>query len=237
MERPFDTILRQAYGSLEKTEKKFIFNFNQNDKILVWIVGFSITAITLIVSKIADLNKTYDNGILRTALLLLIITVISGILYRIFALLFMTKYQSKMFFLEGAFSKEKTMPTEITDLKGINDIHEIYQKIKSDFDFDYADIIQLYNNAENQESKEYYLEYLKSEYLRIGNWAKNEYEYDMKYLKSVFKNTFGLSDNAIEKRFESKNDTTYLKVYGWICTISISICFLSVLILLASNYN
>lgn len=65
MERPFDTILRQAYGSLEKTEKKFIFNFNQNDKILVWIVGFSITAITLIVSKIADLNKTYDNGILK----------------------------------------------------------------------------------------------------------------------------------------------------------------------------
>ena len=91
-----------------------------------------------------------------------------------------------MFFLEGAFSKENTMPTEITDLKGINDIHEIYQKIKSDFDFDYADIIQLYNNAENQESKEYYLEYLKSEYLRIGNWAKNEYEYDMKYLKSVW---------------------------------------------------
>lgn len=138
MERPFDTILRQAYSTLEKTEKNFVFNFNQNDKILVWIVGFSITAITLIVFKIADLNKTYDNGILKTALLLLIITVISGILYRIFALLFMTKYQSKMFFLEGAFSKEKTMPTEVTDLKDINNIHEIYQKIKSDFDFDYT---------------------------------------------------------------------------------------------------
>ena len=240
MERPFDTILRQAYGSLEKAEKNFIFNFNQNDKILVWIVGFSITAITLIVSKLADLNKTYDNGILKTSLLLLIITVINGIVYRVFALLFMTKYQNKMFFLEGAFSKEKTMPTETPNLKDINDIHEIYQKIKSDFNFDYSDIIQLYNNTENPESKKYYLEYLKSEYQRIGEWAKNEYEYGIKYFKSVFKNTFGLSDKAIERKFQAKNDTTFLKIYGWICTISVStcfICFLSVLILLASNCN
>jgi hypothetical protein len=240
MERPFDTILRQAYNSLEKTEKNFIFNFNQNDKILVWIVGFSITGITLIVSKITDLNKTYDNGVLKTALLLLIITVISGIVYRIFALLFLTKYQNKMFYLDGAFSKEKTMPTETSDLQDINDIHQIYQKIKSDFDFDYSDIIQLYNNAENTQSKNYYLEYLKSEYIRIGEWAKNEHEYGISYLKSVFKDTFGLSDKAIEEKFQANNDTAFLKIYSWICAISFwtcFICFLSVLILLASNYN
>ena len=98
MERPFDTILRNAYGTLEKTEKNFIFNFNQNDKILVWIVGFSITALTLIVSKIADLSKTYESETLKTALLLLIITVISVIIYRLSALIFLTKYQVQIFF-------------------------------------------------------------------------------------------------------------------------------------------
>jgi hypothetical protein len=240
MERPFDTILRIAYGTLEKTEKNFIFNFNQNDKILVWIVGFSITALTLIVSKIADLSKTYESETLKTALLLLIITVISGIIYRLSALIFLTKYQVKMFFLEGAFSKEKSMPTEISNLNDINLIHEINQKIKSDFDFDYSDIVDLYNNAESQESKEYYVEYLKSEYSRIGEWAKNEYKYGISYLKSVFKNAFGMSDKAIERRFKATNDITYLKTFGWICTISIStclICFLSVLILLAYNYQ
>ena len=43
MERPFDARLRQTYGALEKTKANFIFNFSQNDKILVWIVGFSVT--------------------------------------------------------------------------------------------------------------------------------------------------------------------------------------------------
>lgn len=240
MEKPFDTILRKVYGNLEKTEKNFILNFNQNDKILVWIVGFSVTALTLIVSKITDLNKTYDKGILKTVLLLLIITVISGIIYRIFALLFMTKYQNRMFFLEGAFSMEKIMPTKVPDLTEINDIHEIYQIIKSDFDFDYSDVIQLYNSTENPESKKYYLDYLKSEHKRIGEWAKNNYEYGIKYVKSVFKDTFGFSDKLIERKFQAKNDLIYLRSYRWICTISIYscfLCFIAVLILLASNYN
>ena len=240
MERPFDTILRNAYGTLEKIEKNFIFNFNQNDKILVWIVGFAITALTLIVSKIVDLSKTYESGTLKTALLLSIITVISGIIYRLSALIFLTKYQGKMFFLKGAFSKEKSMPTEVSDLNEINNIHEINQKIKSDFDFDYSDIIDLYNNAESKESKEYYIKYLKSEYSRIGQWAKNEYEYGIKYLKSVFKNAFGMSDKSVERRFKARNDITYLKTFGWLCTISITtclICFMSVLIILAYNYQ
>jgi len=40
MERPFDARLRLVYETLEKTKENFIFNFSQNDKILVWIVGF-----------------------------------------------------------------------------------------------------------------------------------------------------------------------------------------------------
>lgn len=240
MERPFDTVLGQVFGTLEKTERNFIFNFNQNDKILVWIVGFSITAITLIITKITDLSKTYSNGILKTALLLLIIVVISGVIYRFSALLFLTKYQNKIFFLEGAFSKEKIMPTEINELKQDFDIFQIHQKIKSDFDFDYSDIIDLFNASKTEESKKYYTNYLREEYLRIGEWAKTDYENSINYIKGVYKNTFGLSKKSIDKIFKGKNETFYFKLYAWVSVLSSFICvisFLSVLILLAVNYN
>lgn len=240
MERPFDTIIRNANNTLEKTKENFIFNFNQNDKILVWVVGFSITALTLIISKITDLNKTYDNRILKTALLLLIITVISGIIYRLSALFFLTKYQKLIFFLEGAFSEEKTMPTETSEINNIYDIHEINKKIKLDFDFDYSHIIDLYNKETLKESKDYYLEYLKNEYLRIGEWAKNDHRNGIEYLKRIFKEAYGISDKTIEKKFKKVNTSTYLKVFKWISIISIStclICFLSVLILLTYNYK
>ena len=240
MERPFDSRLRLVYETLEKTKQNFIFNFNQNDKILVWIVGFSVTAISLIISKISNIGENYSMCILKTVLLLLTTSIISGIIYRFSALLFLQKFQSIMFFLEGAFSKEKTMPTETQELKNPNDIHEIYQKIKNDFDHDYSDIIELYNQPQSTESKNYYVDYLKNEYERLAEWAKNEYQYADDYMKSVYKTAFGLSDKQINKLFGKNKDSFYLKLWSWICVISIAIClitFISVIIILAVNYE
>jgi hypothetical protein len=240
MERPFDTRLRLVYETLEKTKENFIFNFSQNDKILVWIVGFSVTAISIIISKISDISESYSSCILKTVLLLLTISIISGIIYRLSALLFLQKFQSIMFFLEGAFSKEKTMPTETIELKNPDDIHEIYQKIKTDFDQDYADIIELYNKPQSTESKNYYVEYLKNEYARLAEWAKNEYEYADQYMKGVYKTAFGLSDKQINKLFSKNKDSFYLKLWSWISIISIAVClitFISVIIILETNYE
>jgi len=240
MESPFDTRLRLVYETLEKTKENFIFNFNQNDKILVWIVGFSVTAISLIISKISNISETYSAYILKTVLILLAISIISGIIYRFSALLFLKKYQSIMFFLEGAFSKEKIMPTETRELNNPDDIHEIYQKIKTDFDHDYSDIVDLYNQPQTEESKKYYVDYLKNEYKRLTEWAKNEYEYADEYMKTVYKTVLGLSDKEINKLFNQNNDTFYLKMWSWISVISISIClitFVSVIIILTFNYG
>ncbi|WP_282074830.1 hypothetical protein [Maribacter aquivivus] len=240
MERPFESQLKLSRNSLEKTRVNFIFNFNQNDKILVWIVGFSVTAISLIISKISNINEVYSNSTLKIVLGLLVMSILTGIVYRFAALLFLTKYQTILFYLEGAFSKEKTMPTETREFKKPNDIHEIYQKLKYDFDQDYSDIIILYNQASNEQSKKYYIEYLKTEYSRLADWSKNEYEYAEKYVKGVFKKAFGFSQKRIDKIYEKQNHSLYLKMWGWVCGISIAVCivsFISALLLLVLKFN
>ena len=145
-----------------------------------------------------------------------------------------------MFFLEGAFSKEKSMPTVTRELKNPDDIHEIYQNIKTDFGHNYSDVVNLYNQAQNNESKKYYVNYLKNEYKRLADWSANEYQTANNYLKDVFKTAFDFSDKKINKIFSKKNDGFYLKLWSWICGISISIClicFVAVLIILAINYE
>lgn len=240
MERPFDTILRQTYGTLEKTKANFIFNFSQNDKILVWIVGFSVTAVTLIVSKISNITENYSDYILKNVLILLTTSIISGIIYRFSALLFLTKYQNIMFYLESAFSKEKTMPTETRELKNPNDIHEIYQKIKADFDLDYADVLNRYNQSQTEELKKSNIDYLKSEYQRLAELSSSEYKVANDYVIRVFKTAFGITDKKINKIFSKNNDSFYLNLWRRICGISISvclICFVLVLIILSFNYG
>lgn len=151
----------------------------------------------------------------------------------------LTKYQNIMFNLEGAFSKEKSMPTKTRELKNPNNIHEIYQNIIADFDFDYHDAVKLYYQANTEQSKKIYLDYLKNEYKRLAEWSANEYQIADKYVKDVFQTAFGFSDQKITRIFSDSNNANSLKLWGWICRISIMICFtcfIAVLILLAANY-
>lgn len=203
MERPFDAIVNMSYKSLVKAKDNFIFNFNQTDKILVWIVGFAITAISIIVSNLTNLSDNYCPSTIKIVLVLLMISIISGIVYRISALLFMTKYQNILFFLEGAFSEQRMMPTETKELKNPEDIHEIYQKIKNDFDEDYIDVLELFNKTESKDSKKYYVDYLKEEYSRLAKWSANEVSIATEYIKGIYQKAFGLSDNKIAKIFLS----------------------------------
>lgn len=240
MERPFDTRLRHTYDSLEKSKENFIFNFNQNDKILVWIVGFSVTAISLIISNIGKISDNYSACNLKTILILLALSITSGIIYRFSALFFLTRYQNAMFYLKGAFSQENTMAENTRKLKNPNDIHEIYQNIKMDFGHDYSDIINLYNQSQTEESKNYYVGYLKSEYERLAEWSANEYEYANNYIKNFFKNAFGFTDKKINKIFSKNNNSFYLKLWTRVCQISISIClisFVSVILILVFYYQ
>lgn len=227
MERPFDTRLRQTYETLEKSKENFIFNFNQNDKILIWVVGFCVTAISLIISNAGKISDNYSVCILKAILILLVLSITSGIIYRFSALFFLTRYQNAMFYLKGAFSQEYIMTENTRELKNPNDIHEIYQNIKMDFGHDYSNVINLYNQSQTEESKNYYVGYLKSEYKRLTAWSIKEYEYANNYIKDVFKNAFGFTDKKINKIFNKNNNSFYLKLWTRICQISISICLIS----------
>ena len=240
MERPFEAILNISYDSLKKSNENFIFNFNQIDKILVWIVGFSITAISLIVSNITDLNINYSPSIIKIVLIFLMNSIVFGILFRISALLYLNRYQSVMFFVEGAFSNRKMMPFDTDKKVYIDDIHQIYQKIKNDFDEDYSDIVELYNN-ENQsnEFKKNHIEYLNQEYYRLTEWSSNEYKIANEYVKEVFQKTFDISRKKIDKLFKDKNHSFYLKLWSKISIFSLFISILSfliVILLLALKY-
>lgn len=240
MERPFNTRLRQTYEALEKSQENFIFNFNQTDKILVWVIGFSVTAISLIISNIGKISDNYSTCILKATLMLLVLSITCGIIYRFSALLFLTRYQNIIFYLKGAFSQENTMAENTRKLNNPNDIHEIYQNIKMDFGHDYSDIINLYNQSQTEESKNYYIGYLKSEYERLAEWSTKEYEYANNYIKDVFKNAFGFTDKKINKIFSENNNSFYLKLWTRICQISISICLISfviVILILAFYYH
>ena len=239
MKRPFDSVTELLLKKLNKSNENFIYNFEQLDKILVWIIGFSIGAISLIVSNITDLKTIYCYCVIKQILILLCVSIVTGILYRISSLLFLVNYQKIIFVLESAFSKNEIMLIEEEKLDTILNIHVIHQKIKTEFDKDYSDVIDLYNNAVTDQSKKFYLEYLIEEYRRLLIWSKNEYDYSINYAKNVIGKAFGLTAKQNEKLENKTNNSFYLNLWFLIGVISLLVsilAFITVIILLTTNY-
>lgn len=240
MQRPFEHRLKIMLAILEKSQKNFIYIFEKIDSILAWVVGFSITGISLIISKISDFNKNYCTCIVKATLLLLIASIVFGIIYRISALLYISRNNSILFFFEGAFSTDEVMPDEMRKIKNVKDIHEIHQAIKLDFGFEYMDVLELFKNAQTIESKDYYTNYLLEEYKRLVEWAKAEHKLTDEYIRKTFKTGLKLSEKQLNNLFKEKNHALYLKIWGKTSQVSISISivsFVSALILLAVNYK
>lgn len=239
MKRPFEHLTELSLEAVKKTAENSKFYFNQFDQILVWIVGFSITAISIIVSDFTSISGVLSKTILSLIVILFGISIIFGIIYRFAALLSMKKQHQIMFYIEAAFSKDEMINVVEEDIIS-NDIYEANQKILLDFNYDYSDIVNLYNEADNEQRREYLLKYLNDEHKRLSKWAKDEYDYTLKFIKSTFKNAFDIEHNRVEKMFQGKdNDATWLKIYEFITVLSLTISVISfflVIVILILNY-
>ncbi|MFC4633477.1 hypothetical protein ACFO3O_06140 [Dokdonia ponticola] len=239
MKRPLEVLTKIKLENLAESKNNIIFNFNQIDKILVWIVGFSITGISIIVSNIADLNSKFEIHILKTILLLLCISIISGIIYRLAALIYLSIFQKILFYLKGSFSNYEMTPIK-SDIIDPENINEVYQKIKKGFDIDYSDVVENYNKYESNEIKEKSLLLLNKEYKRLTEQAKKEEEFTEDFINTTFRKVFGISEKRLEKTVYSSNDTFFLKFWNAtkiVMLFACVFCFISTIVILTSNYK
>ena len=237
MKRPFDTVKEMFFENFEKLKENQRYNFSNSDKYMVWVVGFAIGGLSIIVTNLTQFNQTFNHCVIKAILILLSISIISGIIYRWSFYLWQIQYQSIEFYLQGAFSDKEIMETEPDDLSNETDIKEVVRRIKTDFGEDVSHILPLYNQADAN-LKEYLLKDLKQHYKKVGEWAKKDFEFAMKYVKDVYQKAFGLSEKRIDKMFNAKNSAK-LKFFGWTTAIAFLISclsFIAVVIILCAAY-
>ena len=237
MKRPFDIVRQMFLKNLARTRENSKFNFEQSDKFMVWIVGFSIGGLSLIATNLTQFSEAFNHNTIKAILILLAISIITGIVYRWFFFLYQVQYQTTEFYFEGAFSEEEFMEIEPNDLSNETDIKEVVRRLKDDYGEDLSYILEIYE-AVDKERQNFLLEDLKKHYNKVGLWAKKEYEFAMDYAKDTYQKAFGLSHKRIDKLFNS-NTPFKLKLYGWITSISFFIScatFIAVIIILCSKY-
>jgi len=176
---------------------------DQADKIIVWLVGFSVTSIALTISNSDKLNFFLDS-LSNYVMIFGSLTVILGILYRIFVFVAQSLELRILLEFEVYVEGYNNPPIihvgrEITD---DNIYDEIVDFIKEDFEIEIDRIdITLLNAKKIEGIRQAALNYYNS----INYWNNKLFEKEKEGVKSVLMTQLGNSKRKVEKVF---NDTT-----------------------------
>jgi hypothetical protein len=237
MKRPFETIREHFFENLDELKQNQRYNFANSDKFMVWVVGFSIGGLSIIVTQITQFNQSFSHLTIKATLILLSCSIISGLIYRWSFYMWQVQYQNFEFYLQVAFSSKEIMEIEPFDLTNENDIKEIVRRMKIDFGEDVSFVLQDYEKADDK-GKEFLLNDLKMHYKKVGDWARVDYENGVNYVKDIYKSAFGISEKRINKMFK-QSSTSKLKFYSWITAIAFLLSctsFITVVIILCVAY-
>ncbi|WP_461639192.1 hypothetical protein [Labilibaculum euxinus] len=237
MKRPFEFVMDNFFENLDKVKENQRYNFNNSERFMIWIVGFSIGGLSIIVANLTKFTNSFDHSTIKTILILLSTSIISGILYRWFFYIYQIHYQSIEFYLQGAFSNQQIMEVNPDDISKENDIKEVIRRLKIDYDDDVSHVLDEYSKL-NQEGKLIVLNDLKARYQTVAQGVKGEYEFAMNYAKDTYKEAFGLSNKSAERMFQP-NSSKRFKLFGRLTSFSFLISclsFIAVVIILCIKY-
>lgn len=229
MKRPFESV-REIFSENLKSEKENQrLNFANLDKIMIWINGISLAGLSIIVTNITQFNQNYSHCFIKTILIFLVISIITGIIYRIAFFFFQIRYQQIEAYLSGAFSGKEIMPIEPEDLTNETDINNIITSLRVDFGVDLSFELENYEKA-NDAEKEVIINKLKKHYKSIGEFVQKEYNITFKFVNDVYSEAFGSSSKiSIDKDTVISNAKKF-KCLDWITSISLFLSCISFII-------
>ncbi len=238
IKNPYDEIRELLLNNIRSRRDDTKSNFNQLDNLLVWITGFSIGAISLIISNFSHFNNLYNHCTQRLILLLLITSVICGVIFRIAFYYYQIFYKRIEYIIESKLSEKRLSFLDTDDLEKENSYKEVLRRIKEDFDDDLYYMIDIYEKVD-EHHKNILLVDMKKYYGKLRTWTLDVADVSVKVVKEIYKDAFKISNKRVDKLFARKDYGNWYKIFSWISFISFILScglFISVLIILCVKY-
>lgn len=187
-----------------------------NDKFIVWIVGFAITTITLIISNNDKLLKITSSRNINSAVIFLALSFFLGIIYRLLSFVLIRYLSEIVIFAEIAFSTDIEFPASDDDyIKIVNDSSDynfILSQIKDAGGSIPEDLKESYNTS-NDVEKLLLLKHIKVFYSEQVKHNKKHYDAAMDYVLDTFKKAYNMTDNEVNLIKNSGNSSSVTSKY------------------------
>lgn len=161
------------------------------DGFMIWIIGFSVGSIALLIGNIENLSKQYDYWMIKLILVSLALSIIGGILHRILLFDFKNKYNTTVFQVLSCLPKKDIMNIFPVDTSSIKSMEELIYVFQRDYGLDYTREMQLYNSIETEHGKKVIFNNLLERYTWTNQWAVRAHEEALQSMQKLL-TEFGL---------------------------------------------
>lgn len=216
--------LNQFKESINNYRDSFFRVTEQSDKIIVWLVGFSIASIALSLEKREVMNSIIEN-FAHYIFIFGSVTIITGILYRV------SKYVAQTLeinillgfesYIEGYNNPPKIhIGRTIIDEDTYDDIVDF---IKEDFG---AEIKRYPTNNLTPDQVKILRESVVTYYSTLNKWGNEKLKSEINEIKEILHKNLGYSKKRLDKTFDfDRSDNTKTKLF-WIFNYCASTLFI-----------
>lgn len=216
--RPSIQVKKLFRDANAETKDLVKYVFEKVDAITLWIVGFSLTSLGVLTTNILGIKSHIKpDGIfnIKTILLMLVISIVCGVLYR---WVFLVLYVKLIFRLKGIdeyLSEEKGMDT-VSRLDGTETYQELVNMSQQYVNIS-PDVIGIFEKSTN-EQKEVILEDLKNRYLQWVQDAKNENDNVLDFVADSYEYSLGISKEKFKRMLEKPIKKHAVRNLARLCT-------------------
>lgn len=191
IDRPFDQFREIFRNSNNESKDLLKYVFEKSDNISLWIIGLSIGGISIFANNIADIQKVISPCYLRPILLLLAISVTSGIVYRGLYLYFFVVLNHTIRGIDIAFSNRKTMDTE-SNLTGQETFKELVDKVLDGTSDDLSYLLPVFNDIDDAARVILYKSVV-DHYLKSVEFAQRDCDLAFDFVADTYSKFYGLN--------------------------------------------
>ena len=240
MDNPSKALQKLATSQIKQSSETDKFIFEHSDKLIMWLIGFALAGVSLIIGNLEKLNINYSKCQINTLLFFLIATVILGILYRIFMFEYLLLKKNKDIKYEKAINGIDMMNVNAKGLENQNDFKAIIKNLKSEFGEDLSYLNPVYDNlklnGKTVECEEF-ISSIKKHYNNVLEWSKKDFELGIELINKAFSSSYGKNIKFIQKIKLKTWPFQMFKILSFSAFMLTCLSFITVMILFLCYHN
>lgn len=214
MKNPSELIREIEFNNLDNSQKNFRTNISNIENFILWIAGFTVTAIGLIISNLENLKLAIAFKNLQSVLVFFVCALFFAIFcrYSVFRLLILS--QSIENYIKISLSNFDFPEIDPDELPDDITFEELIDRFKFDYDLDYSRYFEQYKQLDELEKEKSVIE-LKERYFEIGEFLSKTYNEGLENVRNIYKVAYGLSESKSRRIFYMEQSEISKKFNNW----------------------